>query len=50
MPFRWHTNSLISIPWFTFVLAVLALTIASASVSWYALERPVLRLKHVFDR
>jgi peptidoglycan/LPS O-acetylase OafA/YrhL len=49
-PFRWHTNSVISIPWFTFVLAVLALTIASATASWYAWERPILRSKHVFDR
>ena len=31
IPFRWHTNSVISVPWFTFVLAVLVLTIASAT-------------------
>jgi peptidoglycan/LPS O-acetylase OafA/YrhL len=50
IPFRWHTNSVISVPWFTFVLAVAALTIASATISWYACERPLLRLKHRFDR
>jgi peptidoglycan/LPS O-acetylase OafA/YrhL len=50
IPFRWHTNSLISIPWFTFVLAVLGLTVVSATVSWYVWERPILRLKHLFDR
>ena len=49
VPFRWHTNSVISIPWFTFVLAVLALTVASATISWYACERPILRFKHRFD-
>jgi len=50
IPFRWHTNSVISIPWFTFVLAVLGLTIASATISWFALERPILRYKGLFDR
>jgi peptidoglycan/LPS O-acetylase OafA/YrhL len=50
VPFRWHTNSVISIPWFAFVLAVLALTIATAAASWYGWERPLLRLKHRFDR
>ena len=49
VPFRWHTNSVISIPWFTFVLAVLGLTIASATISWYAVEKPILRFKHRFD-
>ena len=49
-PFAWHTNSLISIPWFSFVLAVVGLTIASATLSWYLWERPILRLKHLFDR
>ena len=50
VPFRWHTNSVISVPWFTFVLAVLALTIATATISWFACERPILRYKHRFDR
>jgi peptidoglycan/LPS O-acetylase OafA/YrhL len=49
VPFRWHTNSLISVPWFSLLLAVLVLTIASATVSWYAWERPLLRFKHRFD-
>ncbi len=50
VPFRWHTDSLISVPWFSFVLAVAALTIVSATISWYACERPILRFKHRFDR
>lgn len=49
-PFAWHTNSYFSAPWLIFVAAVLALTIASASISWYGFERPVLSLKHRFDR
>lgn len=48
-PFAWHTNRVISIPWFVFGAAVLALTIASASVSWFGLERPLLARKHRFD-
>jgi hypothetical protein len=40
----------ISIPWFTFVLAVLGLTIVSATISWFAWERPILRYKNLFDR
>ncbi|MGZ4675340.1 MAG: acyltransferase family protein [Acidimicrobiia bacterium] len=50
VPFRWHTNSLVSIPWLSMLLAVLALTIATASLSWYCFERPVLRLKRLVDR
>ena len=50
VPFRWHTDSLVSVPWFSFVLAVAALTIVSATISWYACERPILRFKHRFDR
>ncbi len=46
VPFRWHTNAYFSIPWFTFLLAILALTITAASLSWFLVERPVLRLKH----
>jgi peptidoglycan/LPS O-acetylase OafA/YrhL len=49
-PFTWATSRFVSIPWFTFVLAIAALTIASASVSWYALERPMLRLRGLADR
>ena len=45
-PFRWHTNSVISAPWISFLIAVLVLTIASASLSWFVLERPLLRRFH----
>ena len=48
-PLAWHTNQVISIPWFVFGAAVLALTVASASVSWFGLERPLTSLKHRFD-
>ena len=48
-PLAWHTNHVISIPWFVFGAAVLGLTIASASVSWFGLERPLTSLKHRFD-
>ncbi len=48
VPFRWHTNSLFSAPWLVFVLAVAALTIASAAVSWHAFEQPLLRFKDRF--
>ncbi|MEP6626246.1 MAG: acyltransferase [Acidimicrobiia bacterium] len=44
-PFRWHTNQYVSVPWLVFVVAVLALTIAAASISWFVVERPALRLK-----
>ncbi len=47
-PLAWHTNSIISVPWFVFGAAVLALTIASASASWFGLERPLLALKRRF--
>jgi peptidoglycan/LPS O-acetylase OafA/YrhL len=40
----------VSVPFFAMTLAVLALTIATASVSWFLLERPVLRLKRLSDR
>ena len=50
VPFRWHTNSVFSAPWLIFGFAVLALTIASASVSWHALEQPLLRYKDRFAR
>ncbi|MBM3674526.1 MAG: acyltransferase [Actinobacteria bacterium] len=50
VPFRWHTNELVSVPWFAFVAAVTLLTIFAATISWYALERPVLRLKHLVGR
>jgi len=50
VPFRWHTNSFISIPWFSLLLAVVALTVASATVSWFGLEQPLMRWKHRFDR
>ncbi len=48
-PFAWHTNRFISIPWLVFGAAILALTIASASLSWFVLERPLLSLKDRFD-
>lgn len=49
-PFAWHTSSVVSVPFFAMVLAVFALTVASASVSWFVLERPVLRLKRLGER
>ena len=48
-PFTWHTNSLFSAPWLVFGIAILALTIGSASISWFALERPLQRFRHRFD-
>lgn len=48
-PFAWYTNRVISVPWFVFCVAILALTIATASLSWFGLERPMLTLKHRFD-
>ncbi len=47
VPFAWHTSAYISVPFFTFLFAVLALTIPTASLSWYGLERPLQKLKHV---
>ncbi len=47
VPFAWHTSAYISVPFFTFLVAVLALTIPTASLSWYGLERPLQKLKHV---
>lgn len=44
-PFRWHTNAYFSAPWVVFVLSVVGLTVASASLSWFTVERPLLRLK-----
>jgi peptidoglycan/LPS O-acetylase OafA/YrhL len=49
-PFAWHTNAVISIPWFTMIAVTLVLTIATATASWYGFERPILRQKHRFDR
>lgn len=43
VPFRWHTGAWFSAPWLSFLLAVLVLTIASATLSWFLVERPVLR-------
>ncbi len=45
VPFAWHTSAYVSVPFFAFLLAVLALTIPSASISWFALERPLQRLR-----
>lgn len=45
-PFRWHTNAWFSAPWLVFFAAILALTIVTAIISWYALERPILRRFH----
>jgi peptidoglycan/LPS O-acetylase OafA/YrhL len=50
VPFSWHTSQVVSVPFFAMTLAVLALTIATASVSWFLLERPVLRLKRLSNR
>ena len=48
VPFAWHTSAYVSVPFFAFLLAVLALTIPTASISWFALERPLQRLKGLF--
>jgi peptidoglycan/LPS O-acetylase OafA/YrhL len=50
VPFAWHTSRLVSVPFFTMTLAVLALTVAAATLSWFLLERPVLRLKRLPNR
>ena len=34
-----------SVPWYTFVVAVFAGAVVCASISWFCLERPALRLK-----
>src|SRR4029077_15786695 len=47
-PFAWHTSTYISVPFFAFLVAVLALTIPTASLSWYGLERPLQRFRGVF--
>jgi peptidoglycan/LPS O-acetylase OafA/YrhL len=49
-PFAWHTSRYISVPFFSLLLAVLALTIASSSVSWFAVEKPLLRFKRLGRR
>jgi peptidoglycan/LPS O-acetylase OafA/YrhL len=49
-PFASHTDLFFSVPFLTFLVAILGLTIASASVSWFVLEKPLLRLRHVFGR
>lgn len=49
-PFAWHTSRYLSVPFLSMLLAVLALTIVSASVSWFALERPLLKLKRLGRR
>jgi peptidoglycan/LPS O-acetylase OafA/YrhL len=50
VPFVWHTSRYLSVPFLTLLFAVLALTIASASVSWFAVERPILKLKRLGQR
>jgi peptidoglycan/LPS O-acetylase OafA/YrhL len=47
VPFVWATSRFVSVPFFSLLLAVLALTIVSASISWYAFEKPILKLKRV---
>jgi peptidoglycan/LPS O-acetylase OafA/YrhL len=47
IPFVWETSRFVSVPFFSLLLAVLALTIVSASISWYAYEKPILKLKRV---
>ena len=49
VPFAWHTSRVVSIPFFAMILAILALTVATASVSWFLVERPTLRLKRLAD-
>jgi peptidoglycan/LPS O-acetylase OafA/YrhL len=49
-PFASHTNLFFSVPFLTFLGAILGLTIASASISWFVLEKPLMRLRHLFDR
>jgi peptidoglycan/LPS O-acetylase OafA/YrhL len=48
-PFAWHTSRVVSVPFFSFFVAVLVLTIASASLSWFLVERPTLRLRRLAD-
>ncbi len=50
VPFAWHTSRYVSVPFFSLLLGVLALTIASATVSWYLLEKPLLRFKNLGRR
>ncbi|MGZ4756513.1 MAG: hypothetical protein ACXWA9_16515, partial [Acidimicrobiia bacterium] len=50
VPFAWHTSRYFSVPFLAFLGAVLALTIVSASLSWFAIERPVLKLKRLGQR
>ena len=50
VPFAWHTSRYLSVPFLAFLLAVLALTVASASVSWFVVERPMLKLKRLGQR
>jgi peptidoglycan/LPS O-acetylase OafA/YrhL len=45
VPFRWHTGQWMSVPWYTFVVAIFAGAVVCASISWFCLERPALRLK-----
>lgn len=49
VPFAWHTSRVVSIPFFAMILAILALTVATASVSWFLVERPTLRLKRLAE-
>jgi peptidoglycan/LPS O-acetylase OafA/YrhL len=50
IPFVWQTSRFVSVPFFSMLLAVLALTIASASASWFAVEKPLLKLKRLGHR
>lgn len=50
VPFAWHTSRYVSVPFLSLLVVALALTIASASISWFALERPLLKLKHLGRR
>lgn len=47
VPFIWETSRFVSVPFFSLLLAVLALTIISASISWFAVEKPILKLKRI---
>ncbi len=46
---HWGGYQLFDIEFFWFFFAVLALTIASASISYFGLEKPMLRLKRYFS-
>lgn len=48
VPFAWHTSEWFSVPFFVMLAAVVVLSVAFASASWFGVERPVLKLKRRF--